>query len=271
MTPIYTPSPDDMLYNKINYLWRLLATGFCFLLFALGGLILGYFIIPIVLTVAKIMRIKKPKKHIAQFCIYLTFRFFTGTMSALGLVKYRFISFDQLKNDKGTLIIANHPTLIDYVSIVAKLPFCDNLVKASLWQNKFIRRVISTAGYIPNIHPEQTFHDINLTLGAGDNLLMFPEGTRSTPHKPIQLKRGAAQIAIRANAPIRIIHLNCEPATLAKNDKWYRIPPTKPVFTLTVRELIDTQALLAACNQLPSVAARRLTRLLEQHLQDYAD
>ncbi|WP_440683591.1 lysophospholipid acyltransferase family protein [Cysteiniphilum halobium] len=260
-----------MLLHKINYLWRLIATGFCFLLFAIGGLLLGYLIIPITLLIAKIIHSKQQKKHIAQFCIYLTFRFFTATMSCLGLIRYRFIGFEQLKQDKGTLIIANHPSLIDYVSIVSKLPFCDNIVKAELWHNKFVHRVISSAGYIPNINPEQTFSDIKATLHAGNNLLIFPEGTRSIPNTPIQLKRGAAQIAIRAQAPIRIIHLSCIPSTLAKNDKWYKIPARKPVFTLTVKNLIDTQTLLNECNQLPSVAARRLTKILQQQLQGHID
>ncbi|WP_440617528.1 lysophospholipid acyltransferase family protein [Cysteiniphilum sp. 6C5] len=260
-----------IFFNKINYLWRLIATGFCFLLFSLGGLLLGYIIIPMVLIIAKIIRLKQQKKYIAQYCIYLTFRFFTATMSGLGLIRFDFIGFEKLKKDKGTLIIANHPTLIDYVSIVSKLPFCDNIVKAQLWHNRFIRRVISTAGYIPNIDPEQTFSDIKATLHAGNNLLMFPEGTRSIPNMPIQLKRGAAQIAIRANAPIRIIHLSCTPSTLAKNDKWYKIPTTKPIFTLTVKDLIDTQTILNECNQLPSVAARRLTKILQQQLQGHID
>ncbi|GGG08540.1 hypothetical protein GCM10010995_27610 [Cysteiniphilum litorale] len=116
-----------MLFNQINYLWRLIATGFCFLLFSLGGLLLGYIIIPMAVIIAKIIRSKKQKsekKHIAQYCIYLTFRFFTATMSGLGLIRFHFIGFDKLKKDKGTLIIANHPTLIDYVLIVSKLPFC---------------------------------------------------------------------------------------------------------------------------------------------------
>ena len=258
-----------MVFRKINYIWRLVATGFCFFLFSFGGLLLGYIFIPFAIFVAKLFKLNKQKKHIAQFCIHLTFKFFTKTMSGLGLIQYRFMGFEKLKEDKGTLIIANHPTLIDYVSIISQLSYCDNIVKASLWQNHFIRRVISSADYIPNIDPEQTFHDIKKTLQSGHNLLIFPEGTRSIPNKPIQLKRGAAQIALRAGAPIRVIYLSCIPSTLAKNDKWYKIPPTKPVFTLIVQDIIDPNALLEECNQLPSVAARRLTKILEQQLQGY--
>ncbi|MDA0911550.1 MAG: 1-acyl-sn-glycerol-3-phosphate acyltransferase, partial [Proteobacteria bacterium] len=53
--------------------------------------------------------------------------------------------------------------------------------------------------------------------------------------------------------------------------KWYKIPATKPIFTLTVKGLIDTQAILNECNQLPSVAARRLTKILQQQLQGHID
>ncbi|WP_239986786.1 lysophospholipid acyltransferase family protein [Fastidiosibacter lacustris] len=256
-----------LILKKVNYLWRLFATGLCFLLFSIGSLILGYLIIPSVIAISTITKSKKSKKHIVQYCIYLTFRYFTQTLSCLGLVDYQFNGFEKLQQDQGTLFLANHPTLIDYVLIVSKLPCCDNIVKASLWQNRFVRKVISDASYIPNINPEQTFDGIKNTLSKGNNLLLFPEGTRSSPNKPITLKRGAAQIALRANAPIRVIYITCIPSTLAKNDKWYKIPAKKPVFTLTVGDLIDPYLILQQCNGLPSVAARRLTKILEEQLQ----
>ncbi len=209
---------------------------------------------------------KKSTKKVIQRLIHYAFRTFIFLLSGFGLMSFRFIGIDKLKQDKGCLFIANHPTLIDYVAIVSKLPTCDNIVKNSLWQNKYVRNVISSAGYIPNIDPEQTFDAIKSTLQKGNNLLMFPEGTRTVPGQPISLKRGAAQIAIRANAPIRIIHLSCQPNTLAKNEKWYKIAPVKPRFTLKVGQLIDPNTILQETG-LPSIAARKLTRVLQKQLE----
>jgi len=39
-----------------------------------------------------------------------------------------------------------------------------------------------------------------------------------------EFQRGAANIAIRANVPIRPVVITCAPSTLTKNEKWYHVP-----------------------------------------------
>jgi 1-acyl-sn-glycerol-3-phosphate acyltransferase len=55
--------------------------------------------------------------------------------------------------------------------------------------------------------------------------LIFPEGTRTEKDALLNtFQRGAANIAIRANVPIRPILIKCTPSTLTKNEKWYHVP-----------------------------------------------
>jgi 1-acyl-sn-glycerol-3-phosphate acyltransferase len=240
--------------TMINYIWRIIATGMLFVLFGLGGMCLGYLVLPFL----------RHNKYKAQYAIHLTFRLFVFGMRFLGLANVTFNHFELLQNDKGCLIISNHPTLIDYVMIVSKLKHCDTLVKQKLWHNPFLKNVVKSAGYIPNLAAPETFERIKETLLADNNLLIFPEGTRTTPNTPLKLKRGAAQIAIRAQVPIRIVTIHCTHSTLNKHSKWYHIPKEKPSFTLTVGERIDP------CNfaDLPlSLAARKLTRHLKNVLE----
>lgn len=252
-------SLNNQLCYYINYLWRILATGLCFITFGIGGAILGYIIFPLIkISTSNPER----KRYRAQYLIYLTFRFFIFLMDSLGLINFKFVNFDRLSEDKGCLIVSNHPTLIDYVAIVSKLKRCDNIVKEALWNNPFLKYVVQSADYIPNLQSEETFQLIKETLRNGNNILMFPEGTRSIPHQPLALKRGAAQIAIRTNSPLRVIKIDCYPSTLTKHNKWYKIASSKPKMTLTVGELIKP-ADFTKEGVAPSIAARHLTTYLK--------
>ena len=47
-------------------------------------------------------------------------------------------------------------------------------------------------------------------------------------------KRGAAQVALAADADIVPVTIRCEPMTLTKSEPWYRIPARRPHWTLSV-------------------------------------
>ena len=248
---------------KLSKIWRLFATGLSFFMFSFGGAILSYIYLPLISFFIKDeeKRIKK-----AQFAIYVTFKMFIGMLSLLGIFRFRFEGIEKLKEDRGCIFIANHPTLIDYVSIVSHLPQCDNMVKKELWENPYYGHVVNSAGYIPNIDAEQTLERLKEIFSEGRNLLMFPEGTRTVPGVPIKLQRGAAQLAIRTDAQIRMIHIDCTPVTLTKGSKWYNIPDTKPTLKVAVGDKINTAEFLEQADGLPSLAARRLTRCLQEQL-----
>jgi len=250
-------------FRHINYYWRLIATGISFSLFGVGGLILGYVILPFITLIAKNPRSKNLK---AQSAISRTFRLFTFAMEALGVVNFKFRGIEKLSEDKGCLIVSNHPTLIDIVVLISKMKHCNIIVKEKLWSNPFMKRVIETAGYIPNSGREDLAARITSTLKNRDNLFIFPEGTRSTPNQPLKLQRGAAQIAIRTPAPIRLVKINCSFSCLTKQDKWYHIPPQRPDFVVEVGECIDPRSFLEKA-QIPSLAARHLTQYLKNELE----
>jgi hypothetical protein len=75
------------------------------------------------------------------------------------------------------------------------------------------------------------------------------------PGKPLVMQRGAANVALRAARFLTPVHISCEPSTLSKNLPWYRIPPSRPKWTLRVGDDIDLGAYRDA--PLP-IASRRL-------------
>ena len=69
--------------------------------------------------------------------------------------------------------MANHPSLIDYVLIASERPQCDCIVKAEIWNNPLIRRVVKAAGYIPNQAPEDLISRCAQRFAEGNVLLLL--------------------------------------------------------------------------------------------------
>lgn len=245
------------IMNYLNICWRLFATAFGFMLFGLYGL----FILSMLwFTLIKLfIWNKKKQKVVAQKSISFNFKIFLWVIRLLGIIKYQFVGLEKLKHDDNCLIVANHPSLLDVVLLASVMPCCDCLVKGALLKNVFIRRIIKTAGYILNEQSDQILLQCQQIFDNGGRILIFPEGTRSVPNEPIKLQRGAANIALRCNADIRIVHIQCEPPLLTKQQKWYQIPSQKAVFTITIGEKIEINNFTHTNT---TIAARRLT----QHL-----
>jgi 1-acyl-sn-glycerol-3-phosphate acyltransferase len=241
---------------------RLLGTGVCFTLFGLGALLLSLVWFPLLWL---FIRSPSRRQHSAQATIRCCFRAFLQLMSRLGVMSYQIEGAEILQQDSGCLLIANHPTLIDYVLLASVLPRCDCIVKQALWRNPFVALVVRAAGYLPNMAPERLLPLCEQQLAAGGVLLIFPEGTRTTPGQRPQLQRGAANIAVRCRADLRLAHIQCYPTTLTKQESWYHIPARKPHFQVTIREKIVVNNYLQAAST-PAIAARYLTEFLTNAL-----
>jgi 1-acyl-sn-glycerol-3-phosphate acyltransferase len=248
--------------NRLLHIIRTFTLVFCFFWFGVGGIVLGCVVLPVLRLCT---RGKRPQEHRTQHTISLSFRLFLGLMASTRNITFTYTGFEKLNNDKAHLIIANHPTLIDYVAITSQLKHCYNIVKADAANNPFMKPMIQGAGYVSNADPEAAFTRIQDLLNNGQNLLIFPEGTRTTPGKPIKCQRGAAHIALRLQLPITVIRIRCLSGFLTKHEKWYTVPREKVYFDVEVLDDIDITPFLKD-DMLPSIAARRLTQLLEETL-----
>ncbi|MBY8045200.1 1-acyl-sn-glycerol-3-phosphate acyltransferase [Vibrio fluvialis] len=244
----------------ISQYWRIFATGFCFSVFGLGGLTLSFIIIPLIRLTTR-EQIKR--EYRVQKVIRATFNFFCKLMKATGAIDYRIDGSEILKQDRNCLIVANHPSLIDYVLIASQLPQCDCLVKSAIWSNPFMKHIVKAAGYIPNETPDDLLSLCDERFERGNVLLVFPEGTRTTPGVESKLQRGAAQIAIRTERDLRVIHITVTPSFLTKQKKWYQVPDTRPFFLIEVKDKVEVAPFIEQTNN-PTSAARRLNRHLAE-------
>lgn len=248
------------LIQHLGHAWRTTATGFCFAVFGVGGLTMRLVIFP-VLNLAVSQRERRTRW--ARGVIHYAFRGFVGLMSHCGVMSYEVRGAERLRR-QGLLILANHPTLVDVVFLMALVERADCIVKAALTRNPFTRGPVRAAGFVCNDSGAGMVEDCVRTLREGNNLIIFPEGTR-TPrvgHQPLQ--RGAANIAVRGQRDITPVRIRVEPMVLGKGEKWYRVPPCRWRIEFDVGDDILIAPFLAD-GAAEVMAARRLT----EHLTEY--
>lgn len=251
----------DSETGPLNRGWRLLATAVAFTSFGLGGIVLGMTVFPALMLVT---RDADRLRHRSQRIVSLAFATFVWWMKTLGLLSYEIRGRDKLQAP-GQLIIANHPSLIDVVFLISLIRHTDCVIKQPLLHNPFTRWATRSAGYIGNSESAQLVEQCSSALRAGRSLLIFPEGTRTVPGRPIRLQRGTANIALRAVDEIRPVLIRCEPSTLTKAEPWYLIPRRKPHWIIEVREPFSLSPFRAGDLPRPA-AARQLTRFIEDYL-----
>lgn len=248
--------------RNLNYYWRLFATFLSFSLFGLGGLVMSVTIFPL-LYILPIPRAKQIR--LSRVAVRSSFRFFIWFMRSAGVLTYELHNIEKIRNRDGLFIIANHPTLIDVVFLIAfaNLPNC--VVKQGVWNNPFMFFVVRAAGFIQNsLDPESLLIRCKSVLDRGDGLVLFPEGTRTDPDGAAIMKRGVAHIAIRSAKNLTPVYIACTPITLTKKHRWYNIPlESPPHFYIRVLEDIEIKPFLDL-EQETSYSARALTDLLKE-------
>ena len=247
-----------MIAKRLNYIWRLFATGLSFALFGIGGVIIPWLATPCIkLTSAN----PADRQRRARLLIHRTFRYFIYMMRGLGVLSWT-IEGEHLLKRPGLLVLANHPCLIDVVFLIAFIPNPDCIVKGRLLANPAMGGFLRLTGFMMNDGGAELIEGARHSLGSGSALIIFPEGTRTDPGKPLRFQRGAANVALRTLTPITPVTILCEPITLSKKHSWYHIPPQKAHISLLVGNdiAVSTYEL-----QQPALAARQLT----QDLQNY--
>jgi len=248
------------MVRRQTYFWRIFVTGICFALFGIGGLILGLLVLPVLLLLpgGPVRRRTRTRALVQR-----AFRLFVATMSGLRGIHYEFRGAERLGRP-GQLIIANHPTLIDVVLIVAFTPAPACVVKAALFANPFTRHVVRAAGYISNSPTDAMIEGAVRALRSGDSLVMFPEGTRTRPGQAMHFHRGVARVAVEGASVLTPIYISVDQPFLHKSQPWYRAPPRRPRLVVEVGGDIDLE--VYRHGQAPR-ASRQLNQWLLAHYE----
>jgi len=248
--------------KTLDRAWRFIVTAFCFSLFGLGGLFLALVVFPLINL---LIRDRDRRAKFAQDTVHAVWRLYVRILVWTGGVSYEVHGAELLRADRGTLVIANHPSLLDIVFIMSLMERTQCVVKAGVWRNPFMRGVVTAANYIPNTgDPEKLLDDCVTALKDGNNLVIFPEGSRTPASGKRKIQRGFAYIALRSQAPLRLVTVTCTPPTLLKGEPWYKIPEKRPHWVIRVHEHIDIED----DQQAPALAVRRLCDRVEKRIEE---
>lgn len=246
------------LAPSINWIWRSIATAFGFVLFGVFGLLFKIILLPYVLVANKENLVKQLQARRLVSNIWRCFRFYVCTT---GVVSVHYHGFERLGRE-GQLILANHPSLLDVVFILAQIPHINCIVKKDLLNNPVMNSPILACGFLLNDQSVQLVEKAAQILEK-QSLLIFPEGTRTGWDGKIVFNRGAVAIGLRSAKVITPVVVRVNPPNFKKNQPWYQIPKRKVEYHFCVGEDIDPQTYL---NEKPLPIA---ARLLNQQLQDY--
>jgi 1-acyl-sn-glycerol-3-phosphate acyltransferase len=209
------------MIRRLACLSRAFRTGLAFAVFGAGALVVAGVGFPVLRLVPGD---RAAAERRAQRLVHLSFRVFAGFMTVLGLIRVTRSGVGRLSGQPPAVVVANHPTLIDVVLLIAAMPQADCVVKQAVWRNRFLRGVARGAGYLPNGDGAELVDACAARVREGRWVLLFPEGTRSPRGQLGAFHRGAAHVALRADCAVVPVVITCDPPILGKDQPWYRMP-----------------------------------------------
>jgi 1-acyl-sn-glycerol-3-phosphate acyltransferase len=221
-----------------------LAFGFALAVFGIGGLIytvvgpILYFLLP-----------RHVGAALGQRVMMALFRFFVGLLRLLGLARCDLAALDALRSGPPVIIAPNHPTYLDAMLVVSRLPNVACIMKADVLDNPFLGGGAKFAGYIRADAPKEMIRAAAAALAAGRHVLFFPEGTRTVQQPVNPFRSGFASIARLAGAPVQAVVIETASDYMRKGWPLLRMPEFPLVYRVRLGERFapraDSKALVA--------------------------
>jgi 1-acyl-sn-glycerol-3-phosphate acyltransferase len=158
-----------------------------------------------------------------------------------GLLQMDASALDALAEERGLIFVANHPSLLDALMLVARLPRSACVMKASLMRNPLLGPGARLARYIRNDSAHGMVRLAVADLKAGGQLVMFPEGTRTVQAPLNPLRPGVTLIAKHAKVPIQAVVIETDSPYLGKGWPLWRLPPLPIRFRVRIGRRFEPQ------------------------------
>jgi len=220
--------------------------GLWFVLFWLGGLALSWLLLPL----ARLGSRHLPENERMLLCRDLVGKacsLFHFGMRVTGAFVWKPRSLTLALPSQPFVMIANHPTLVDVTALMALHPRICCVAKTALFRSLAMGPTLRYCGHLEGgdgtvMEGATVISGALDRLASGQSLLVFPEGTRSPRWAIGPMRRGAFEVAIRANAPIVPLLMTCDTATLMKGMPWYTLPRTTARLSATQLEIVGPEA-----------------------------
>lgn len=194
---------------------------------------------------------------LGRYVIMAGFRFYLAAIAVTGTCRFDLSALDALRSQGPMIIAPNHPSLLDAVMVLSRLPNVVCVMKAALLDNIFLGAGARLARYIRNDSLVRLVGKASESLREGSQLLIFPEGTRST-RLPVNAFKGAvAGIAKRAAVPVQTVFIETDSPFLCKGWPLSRKPSMPMHYRVRLGRRFD-----------PPVDAQAFQAELERYFND---
>ena len=164
------------------------------------------------------------RRKLWRAAIMWLFRLFLGSLKLTRRCHFELEALDALRNEPALIIAPNHPSLLDAVMILSRLPNVSCVMKADLMNNIFLGAGARLAGYIRNEPLRKMIMLARQDLQSGSQLLLFPEGTRTVRNPVNPLTGSIGLIAQHAQVPVQTILIETDTRYLSKGWSLFRKP-----------------------------------------------
>lgn len=154
------------------------------------------------------------------------FRLYLRLLTLIGACRFDLRALDALRGQPATIIAPNHPSLLDAVMIISRVPHAACIMKADIMNNILFGAGARMARYIRNDSLRSMVQRAVAEVRGGSHLLLFPEGTRTTRAPVNRLQGTAGLIAKYARAPVQTVFIETtDAAFLGKESTLLRKTP----------------------------------------------
>ena len=159
-----------------------------------------------------------------------------------GMLRLDAAVLDSLKDEAGLIVVANHPSMLDALLVIARVPRGICIMRASLMRNPFLGAGARLARYIRNDPPRGMIRSCVTNLQQGGQLVLFPEGTRTLAPPINPFRPGITLIAHMAQVPIQTVIIESESPYLGKGWPIWRTPEFPVVIRVRLGERFEPEA-----------------------------
>lgn len=233
MRPVLLLDDDCEVCHMGRNLMRILVGVYDYLVLYLGLLWLGLLCLSWTLVAVVLYPLlpRQVGRSVGRWVIMAAFRLYLFSLSVSRRCHFDLTALDALR-DEGPLIIApNHPSLLDAVMVISRLPNVACVMKSSLMNNVFLGAGSRLARYIGSEPLRNMIHLAVEDFKNGSQLLLFPEGTRTTRDPVNPLKGSIGLIAHQAQVPVQTVLIETDTPYLRKGWPLFR----KAVLPITYR------------------------------------
>lgn len=176
-------------------------------------------------------------------------RFYLGFLSVFCACRFDLEALDALPQQGPLVVVANHPSLLDAVLIISRLPNMVCIMKATLLRNPLLGVAAQLAGYISNAGPLEMMLNARAAMAQGAQLLVFPEGSRTRDFPIDPCLPSACMLARAAGVPVQTLLIECSTPYLGKAWPLLRRPQLPLHFRVTLGRRFEVPDDIAAMTQ----------------------